>query len=235
MKFRTFVKLLVLTGAVAACADSSPSRAPVSAETDSLPVAFATPPEEAAFYDSASVLALGAAPDEAMVTLDVYLDFTCKQCVSFWMLSSEALLSEYENSDRVRFEFYDVATYAHPLSYDAALIARCAAAQGQYLSVANDLYRRSRTWSRWEAEQGGDSLKSLVSPLVSDSAALSRCMRVRRPESDSLVTENLKRAQAVKVRALPAFWVRTPLGGTLYTGAFTPAQIAGIVETTLSR
>ncbi|ROR38059.1 protein-disulfide isomerase [Kitasatospora cineracea] len=87
--------------------------------------------------DPADRMALG--PADAPVVMVEYADLRCPYCALFSQQTLPALLSEYVDTGRVRYEFRDLAFFGDQ-SVDGAVALHAAADQGRFREYLTTLY-----------------------------------------------------------------------------------------------
>ncbi|WP_285736871.1 DsbA family protein [Kitasatospora phosalacinea] len=97
----------------------------------------ATAADSLARRDPADRMALG--PADAPVVMVEYADLRCPYCALFTQQTLPALLSEYVDTGRVRYEFRDLAFFGDQ-SVDGAVALHAAADQGRFREYLTTLY-----------------------------------------------------------------------------------------------
>lgn len=97
--------------------------------------------------------AVAKGPEDAPVTVIEFADFQCSHCARFAALPAPALRRDYVETGQVRMLTYDFPLSRQTNAIPAALAARCAGEQGQYLPMHDLLYARQRDWAADESPE----------------------------------------------------------------------------------
>jgi protein-disulfide isomerase len=85
---------------------------------------------------------------DAPVTIAEFGDYMCPACGEFTLAVKPRIISQYVDSGKVKFVFYDFPLVSiHPNSFIAARAARCAGDQDKYWKYQQELYRHQVQWT----------------------------------------------------------------------------------------
>jgi protein-disulfide isomerase len=84
--------------------------------------------------------------DSAPVTIVEYADFECGACAQFAILTGPDIKQRLVQTGRVRWIFRDFPIEGHRNSLPAHLAAACAAEQGRFWEMHDQLYFNHRRW-----------------------------------------------------------------------------------------
>jgi protein-disulfide isomerase len=84
--------------------------------------------------------------DSAPVTIIEYADFECPACAQFAVLTGPDIKQRLVQTGRVRWIFRDFPIEGHHNSMPAHLAAACAADQGRFWEMHDQLYFNHRRW-----------------------------------------------------------------------------------------
>lgn len=132
----TLIVVAMLIGLFAITSGPSP-------DSDALPVARDGAPAFPAGLDRFGV-SVGAA--DAPVVVREFADYQCPACASF-ADASKRLKTEYVESGKVRFVYFELPLSQHANAMPAAQAARCAGDQDAYWPMHDTLYSNLSGWS----------------------------------------------------------------------------------------
>jgi protein-disulfide isomerase len=136
--------VLLLVSAPSACANplgcspTRPAAAPVRVDA-TVPGRVDTRDRKPSYKESGSA--------SAPVTCEVYTDYECPHCATFFLETLPQLTSRYVDTGKVRLIHRDFPLARHRYARLAALYADAAGEAGYYQTVANKLFRTQLVWS----------------------------------------------------------------------------------------
>lgn len=114
------------------------------AAMEPIPVAGAEDPQ--ALVAKAQGVVLGS--DDAPAKLLVFSDFMCPYCAMFAGQIEPVLISDFVNTGKLQFVYYDYPLGgAHKYSFLASRAARCAGEQNKFWEYHNLIFARQSEWS----------------------------------------------------------------------------------------
>lgn len=174
---------------------TSPSLSPI----DDLPKAADGAPPFPAELDRHGV---SVGPADAPVVVREFADYQCPGCAVF-ADSAERLRSEYVDSGKVRFVYFDMPLPQHANAVPAALAARCAGDQDAYWRMQELLFDRQGQW------QGAQDPKAVFSGYAGElglqAEPFEQCLRTERHLG--AVQRSLQAAQQMRVTSTPTVYV----------------------------
>jgi len=147
----------------------------------------------------------------APVTIYEMSDFQCPWCGRFARETMPTLEREYVATGKVRIIFVNFPLPMHANAAPAAELAMCAAKQGKFWPMHDQLFR---TQDRWEGlREPGAFFLGLGDSVGADRDQLVAC--VRTAATRDLVRSDAEGAARSGARSTPTFWIE----GGLMTGA----------------
>ena len=110
---------------------------------------------------------------DAPVTLIEYSDFTCGYCLKFFRDTWPVLQAKYVETGKLRFVYRDYPRADRGVGVEAAVVARCAGAQGQYWAMHDRLFGE-----RGRLDSG--AFRSYAKAIGLDQVAFAQCFDERR-------------------------------------------------------
>ncbi len=149
--------------------------------------------------------------DDAKVTVIEFADFQCPFCGEWQRTIFPKLKSEYIDTGKVKFIFWDLAFLGEE-SFKAAEAAVCAKDQGKFWEYHDELYN-----SQYGENQGAFSdpnLKKLAKDLQLDTDIFNKCFDARLYKS--LIEESNSMSQQYGVTSTPTVMINgNPIEGVL--------------------
>ncbi len=160
--------------------------------------------------------------DSALVEIVEYADFQCPACATFAILSAPDVKSRLVNTGRVRLRFRDFPLDIHDKAPLAHLVAACAAEQGQFWPMHDQLFYNQGTWARERRPRR--LFDGYARAIGLDMAQYGACV-----DSEEL----LPRIAATRQEGIQLGVSSTPsfvIGDQLVAGSIPIAQIIRLVE-----
>jgi protein-disulfide isomerase len=176
--------ILMLVSTPTACANPlgcAPGRPPSPAPPKPVSVAVAIPAGDVKPAVKASYKESGA--PSAKVTCELYTDYECPFCATFYLDTLPKLAERYVETGKVRLIHRDFPLPRHKYSRLAARYANAAGEAGYYQAVANKLFRTQEVWS------GDGNIEAQVARAVPAAAMAKVRAGVR---EDSTAEESVK-------------------------------------------
>jgi protein-disulfide isomerase len=146
--------------------------------------------------------------DEAPVQVLVFSDFTCPACKIFATTVEPALRTEFIESGRVRFVYYDFPlggdVQQHKWGFVAARAARCIGEQGKYWEFHDVLFNRQVEWS-YQRDTPVKQFTEYAKFVGADPAPFEACLRS--DKYAEIVTANRKLGSQLGVGSTPTVFV----------------------------
>lgn len=147
----------------------------------------------------------------APVTIFEMSDFQCPWCGRFARETLPAIEREYIATGKVKLVFVNFPLPMHKNAVPAAELAMCAARQGRFWQVHDQLFR---TQSRWEGlAEPGTLFLALSDSAGADRDQMAACLRTG--ATRALVQSDAEGSVRSGARSTPAFYIE----GGLLTGA----------------
>ncbi len=89
----------------------------------------------------------------ANVTMVEFTDYQCPFCARYYTDSYRQILSEYVDTNKIRYILRDLPLAFHPQAKPAALAARCAGDQNKYWEMHDVLFEKQTEWSNGEPKE----------------------------------------------------------------------------------
>ena len=147
----------------------------------------------------------------APVTIYEMSDFQCPWCGRFARETLPTLEREYVATGKVKLVFVNFPLPMHANAVPAAEIAMCAARQGRFWQMHDQLFR---TQDRWEGlQQPGSFFLALADSAGLDRDQVTQC--VRTAATRELVRSDAEGSERSGARSTPTFYIE----GGLMSGA----------------
>jgi protein-disulfide isomerase len=147
----------------------------------------------------------------APVTIYEMSDFQCPWCGRFARETMPTLEREYVATGKVRIIFVNFPLPMHPNAVPAAELAMCAAKQGKFWPMHDQLFRTQDQWE--DLREPGVFFLGLGDSVGADRDQLTAC--VRTAATRDLVRSDAESSARSGARSTPTFWIE----GGLMTGA----------------
>ena len=161
--------------------------------------------------------------DSAKVDIIEYVDFQCPVCATFTILTSPDIKRNFVNTGRVRWVFRD---YPVPEIHDKAvlahLVAACAADQGKFWEMHDQLFYNQGAWSN--SNRPRSVLAGYARAIGLDMGSYDSCVDERRHLERITATKN--EGARLGVSGTPNFVI----GDQLIPGSIPYQQILELVE-----
>lgn len=158
-------------------------------------------------------------PAKAPITVVLFADFQCPYC-SRGAQTLEQVRAKHP--DDVRVVFRDYPLPFHEEAVPAALVARCAGAQGKFWEMHDRLFASQR-------ELGDATYAKLAGELKLDMAAFKTC--VAAPATKAAIDADAKAGEAAGVDGTPAFYIN----GVRLSGAQPAEAFEAVIGPELAR
>lgn len=163
-----YIGLLIIVAAVVAVLYQMTQ--PPTPDSDSLPDVSADTPAFPAEFDRYGI---SVGPEDAEVVVREFADYQCPACARF-ADASQRLKTEYVDSGKVRFVFFDLPLPQHTHSVRAAMAARCAGDQDQYWAMHDRLFAEQNRWET--SDNPNDLFSGYADDLGLESRRFNRCI-----------------------------------------------------------
>jgi protein-disulfide isomerase len=161
--------------------------------------------------------------DSAPVTVDEYADFECPACAQFAVLTAPDVRSRLVATGEVRWVFHDFPLSIHKNSMPAHEAAQCAAEQGKFFEMHDQLFFNHGSWVMESNPRG--EFRDFAAAIGLDMGRYDQCMSSGRylPQLE----QAREQGTAKGVSSTPTF----DINGKRYTGAIPYDDFKKIVET----
>lgn len=136
----------------------------------------------------------------APVAIVEFADFECPYCGQFARDTYPQVLENYVKTGKAVFFYHDFPLAEHPYADQAAEAARCAADQGKYWEMHNDLFTH-------QAQPPERTIATDAQGLGIDAAKLTACVSSGRYADG--IKKSVEDARQMGVRATPSFLIGT--------------------------
>lgn len=148
---------------------------------------------------------------DAKVVVVNFSDFGCPFCGTFAHETYPALEREFVRTGKVFFKYVPFVMGMFPNAREATRAAECAAEQGKFWEMHDRIYADQRAWKQAFAPE--EIFRRDAAGLRLDAARFDACYSGR--QTDRRTIEATRRAEQLRVRATPSFFVN----GRLIEGA----------------
>lgn len=170
--------------------------------TEPVPVEGALDPQ--ALVAKATPVAMGQ--EGAPVKMLIFSDYMCPFCGQFASQIQPQLVTEFVNTGKLQFVYYDFPLGgAHKYSFLAARAARCAGDQNKFLEYHDVLFGRQSDWSFDTSVPTKKFLDYAADAGVADKAAFKQC--VQSDKYQDIVSANHALGEQLGVNATPTLFV----------------------------
>ncbi len=168
------------------------------------PICFA---DQAEFY-------AGGLPN-APVKLEVFSDYQCPSCRTFYMTALRYVLTDYSMQNRVSVVYHDLPLQTHQYSREASRYALAAQRLGReyWLRLTEALYEDQALWS-----QGGQ-LDVIAARVFSPSDFARLKVILQDPAINQTLENEIKLALERQVQSTPTFFLHSKSGVQKIVGA----------------
>jgi protein-disulfide isomerase len=157
--------------------------------------------------------------DKAAVTLVEFSDFQCPYCKRAEP-TIDQLRTDY--GDKIRFVYRDYPLPFHPRAMPASIAAHCAAEQGKYWEMFNNLMKE-------QGDLGDEDLKKRAAAVGVDAAKFAACYDGKKPEA--AIKASTDDGAAAGVTGTPSFFVN----GRMLVGAKPVEEFKALIDEELAR
>jgi protein-disulfide isomerase len=158
-------------------------------------------------------------PEKAAVTLIEFSDFQCPYCKRA-QPTIDQLLTDYGN--KIRFVYRDYPLQFHPRAMPASIAVHCAAEQGKYWEMFNNLMKE-------QGDLGDEDLKKRAAAVGVDAAKFAACYDGKKPEA--AIKASFDDGAAAGVTGTPSFFVN----GRMIVGAKPVEEFKALIDEELAR
>jgi protein-disulfide isomerase len=160
--------------------------------------------------------------DTAPVTVIEFSDFGCPFCRMFSVATFPELRREYVDTGQVRWIYVPIVTGGFRNGAEAARAGECAAEQGQFAAMKEQIYLARADWT--DAGRPEEVFAGIARELRLDAERFATCYRENTP-ADRIRYNNLT-ASAAGVRATPTFII----DGRIIEGALPIESFRGLLD-----
>jgi len=140
--------------------------------------------------------------DDAPVTIKSFSEFQCPYCADFYTKTYPELKSQYIDTGKVKFVFYEFPIeQIHPLSMKASEAARCAYEQDRYEDYAMILYSRQSQWTR----AGPSKFKDYARELGLNMDEFNKCLDSGAMRD--IIKREMEEGKKLQVGGTPTFFI----------------------------
>ncbi len=149
----------------------------------------------------------GGAPG-APVKIEVFSDYQCPACRSFFLDTIKPILAGYSSSNKVSVVYRDFPLEMHPLARIASRFSVAAQRLGRdrWLRVSEALYMQQDQWS-----QDGN-FEAVLAKVLNSTEWIRLNKLVEDPAIDAAVEEEIMLGQSKAVTSTPTFFIITDSG-----------------------
>ncbi len=178
----------------------------------------------AALFAKADAARIMGSP-AANVWLIVISDFQCPFCKRWHDEAWAAIRKEYVETGKIRVAYVNLPLSMHRNAWPAAHAAMCAAVQGKFWELQDELFRAQKEWE--DLADPLPAFEGLAKNVGADAGAMRSCVNssVMRP----LIQSDVARAENAGAQSTPTFFVGgKPLIGAQPLSAFREAIEAAL-------
>lgn len=106
-------------------------------------------------------------------TIHILSDFQCPACLNLWQ---ESLPDWRKNAQTYRIYYHHYPLSYHKNAFAAAEASECAAQQGKFWPMSDQLFGRYNTWARAGADTAQQQFLTFASNLKLDQATFKKCL-----------------------------------------------------------
>ena len=166
----------------------------------------------------------------AKLTVTVFGDFECEGC-SVWARTAAVVIFEEVKRGTIKLEFFDYPlSHEHAHSLSAHVAAGCAAEQGRFWEMHDQLFAARNEWRTGSTRKPREVLKRYARLMHLDLSAWERCYDERRPLPR--ITANQKVGEQLGLRAIPA--VRISNVFVAAADIFSEVRLRSIIDSSLA-
>ncbi len=145
--------------------------------------------------------------DDAPVILVEFSDYQCSFCKRWFNDSKAKLFSEYVDTGKVQFVYYDFPlTSIHPGAMPAAIATRCAGVQGKYWEMYDALYAWQNAQGKGTVAFGVTEMQTIAAGIKGiDTEAFNTCLTSNK--FNSAIQANLQLGTENGIKGTPGFLI----------------------------
>ncbi len=224
------VAAILLATGLAGC--STPAPVPTSTPTlpPATPTATPTTSDETPEATREPLIPLDDDPvlgsPDAPVTMIEYSDYLCPFCQRFVLETMPLIEEEYVDTGKVKLVFRDFPLHGQPAAV-AALVAECAADQGNFWDMHVLLFERMEEWP--QSQDPLATFQEYAEEIGIDQFELVNCLELATPFER--IQEDFNLARQDGITGTPAFFIN----GTLVIGAQPFEEFQRVIEEELAK
>lgn len=139
-------------------------------------------------------------PDNALVEIREYSDFTCPACQ---MAALYLRLALVDYKDKVKLIYNDLANPGHKNSFESAVAAECAWKQNKFWEFHDLLFEKQNEWVN--SNEVNKKMEEYAQSLSLNADDFKQCLDNK--EVKDSVSRDLKEAVLLKIESTPTFFV----------------------------
>jgi len=145
----------------------------------------------------------GGGARAAQVRIDVFSDYQCPACRSFYLQTVRNVLDTYAGDNRVNVVYHDFPLQAHRYAREAARYALAVRRLGsaEWKALTDALYFRQAEWS------SNGSIDTVASEALSSQDYASLKELLKDPSIDNDLEKELALGRALQVSSTPTFFI----------------------------
>lgn len=163
--------------------------------------------------------------DSAPVTIVEYADFQCPACRQHAVLTMPDVLQRYVATGKVKWVFKDFPLDIHPNARTAHLAAACAADQGRFMEMHDQLFYGQNDWS--QTRRPRRHFDDYAEAVGLDAGEFDECMDSRK--FAGRIEASVRDGVSAGVGTTPTFIIE----GRVVTGTIPFDQLASRIEALL--
>ncbi|MBA4394708.1 MAG: hypothetical protein C0407_14250 [Desulfobacca sp.] len=139
----------------------------------------------------------------APIRVDIFSDYQCPSCRTFYLDTIKPLLKEYGNENKVCINYYDFPLKQHKYAFEASRysVAARRLGQGPWQRVSEALYENQSRWA-----DDGKIEAVVVKELSADEMAQVRKF-LKDPSIDQTINQEIALAYQKQVTSTPTFFL----------------------------
>lgn len=177
------------------------------------------------FQNRYDPLGTASGDKEAPVIIREFGDYQCPACAQFEPVAKR-IRSEFEDTGKVRFIFFDFPLPMHANAEKAAIASRCAARQNQARDYHEQLFQDQDQWADEDDPESRFLDMALENGL--DTHKLKSCMASDQPRK--AIQKERQAGRAIQLASTPTIMVND----TVYEGVLSYKQLKQAIEKELA-
>jgi protein-disulfide isomerase len=153
-------------------------------------------------------------PDAPIEVIE-FLDFECPACAMFATLSAPDIKQRLVNTGQIRYRVFDFPLPQHPNSWTASFAAACAADQGKFWEMHDEIFMNQDRWATEATRNPMGVIEPLARRIGLDVRTWKSCVESR--EYQPRIQSHMQVAERYGVQSTPSFII----GGQLIPGALS--------------